>query len=122
MAAMAERPRRVLVVDDDGAIRRMLSLALAEAGWQVVASDGRHLTDADLDVDAVLLDVRLGGRTAEDLLAEAPRLRAAALIVMTASDELPASLARLGDVAVLRKPFDLITLDETLARELARRH
>src|SRR5687767_13827771 len=56
------RPPRILVVEDDRALRDVLRFALADAGWDVeVAENGQHgLTRlAATDPDALILDVGL---------------------------------------------------------------
>lgn len=54
----------VLLVEDDGAIRRVMALTLRRAGYEVLetatAEDGLRLL-ADRDVDAVCVDVMLPG-------------------------------------------------------------
>jgi two-component system OmpR family response regulator len=54
--------RRILVVDDDPAVRSVVKLALERAGYDVTtARDGREaiMRIAASDFDLVLLDVRL---------------------------------------------------------------
>ena len=58
----ADRPPRILVVDDDDGIRRLCSAALGAAGFEVLeARDGREgLARAVADApDLALLDVRM---------------------------------------------------------------
>src|SRR6266568_6788155 len=53
---------RVLVVDDDAAVRRSLSTALGRDGYEVVAADGGSAALARLaagSVDAIVLDVAM---------------------------------------------------------------
>ncbi|HYC31330.1 MAG TPA: ATP-binding protein [Gemmatimonadales bacterium] len=68
-AAVPSRPARLLVVDDEDAVRAVVSRALEEAGYEVSqARDGRDALDClarNGRVDAVLTDVvmpQLGGR------------------------------------------------------------
>jgi DNA-binding NtrC family response regulator len=105
---------RVLVVDDDTAIRQMLQLALAESGHDVELSDGRGTVDST-GIDVIVMDLRLGRRTAFDLLAEQPELASRPLVLITATSdrvEVPDSLATRAQV--LRKPFDLETLERAI--------
>ena len=53
---------RVLVVDDDPAVRRSLSTALGRDGYEVLAADGGNAALARLvaaSVDAIVLDVAM---------------------------------------------------------------
>ena len=63
---------RVLVADDDRAVRTALEVNLARAGWQVrLAASAEHaleLLEAELP-DVLLSDVRMGGATGMELLA-----------------------------------------------------
>ena len=110
---------KVLVIDDDPGIRKMLTLALGEVGFDVVTSDGQRLDDGT-DADVVLLDVRLGNRNARQLLAQVPALTEKPIIVMTATvDPEDAARALPGVAAVVRKPFDLDVIETTIREVLA---
>ena len=53
---------RVIVVDDDSAVRRSLSTALGRDGYEVVAAEGGNVALAHLaavNVDAIVLDVAM---------------------------------------------------------------
>ena len=79
---LPQRPGRLLVVDDEDAVRAVVSRALEEAGYEVTqARDGWEALEClarNGGVDAVLTDVvmpRLGGRElVERLAVEYPRL------------------------------------------------
>jgi DNA-binding response OmpR family regulator len=104
-------PIKVLVIDDDAGIRQMLGLALREAGFDVAMSDGQQLQDSG-GADVVLLDVRLGNRSARDLLADVPSLSSVPIIIMTATVELDAAARGLSGIAgFVAKPFDLDVLE-----------
>jgi two-component system alkaline phosphatase synthesis response regulator PhoP len=113
--------RRILVVDDDEAIRDVVRTSLeVVAGWQVaVASNGAQavaLCSAD-PPDAVLLDVMMptmDGPTTFALLQEDPRTRSVPVILLTAKVQ-PAERRRYEDLAVagvLAKPFDPLALSK----------
>ena len=105
---------RVLVVDDDPGIRRMLGLALREAGFEAVLSDGQQLDGAGA-ADVILLDIRLGNRSARELLAEVPALAEVPIIVMTAVVDIQAASHELSGIAgFVAKPFDLDVLEATI--------
>lgn len=112
-------PIKVLVIDDDPGIREMLGLALREAGFDVALSDGQALDGADA-ADVILLDVRLGNRSARDLLADVPSLADVPIIVMTATVELEAAARSLSGVAgFIAKPFDLDVLEAKIREVVA---
>jgi DNA-binding NtrC family response regulator len=106
----------ILVIEDDPGIRQMLGLALESLGHDARLADGRGPVDT-ADVDAVIIDLRLGERTAHELLVAQPELRARPLIVATADPRVPEQEAIPGAV-VLRKPFDLETLGSVLDEAL----
>lgn len=116
----AARAARILLVDDDLALRDATQRILHDAGYDVyVASDGRDalnlLTDASFDVDVVVSDVvmpRLSGvELAHHLQRLAPDLP---VILMTGFDSSPTPLAQ----PVLPKPVDGATLMATLKEAL----
>lgn len=109
---------KILVVEDDAHIRRLLSATMARAGHDVVeAADARQAL-ALLDIekpDVVLLDLGLPDRDGLELI-EPVRLRSTAtLIVVSARDSASEKVAALdlGADDYLTKPFDT---EELLAR------
>ncbi len=107
---------KILVVDDEAAIRRLLRGTLTRAGYDVVeAADGRAALSAlAIDKpDLVLLDLGLPDRDGLELV---PLLkRQAALIVVSARDQTADKVTALdlGADDFVTKPFDT---DELLAR------
>ena len=116
--------RRVLVVDDDDAIREVAQAALELiAGWQVeVATTGQEAVDrcvAD-PPDVVLLDVMMpvmDGPTTFARLQADPRTQDVPVVLLTAKVQ-PAERRRwegLGVAGVLTKPFDPLLLSSEVA-------
>jgi len=108
---------KIVIVDDEPAIRRLLRAALERAGYKVVeASTGREaLSSLDIDrPDAVLLDLGLPDRDGLELVPLIVKSGAALLIVSAreATEEKVAALD-LGADDYVTKPFDT---DEVLAR------
>lgn len=121
---------RVLAVDDDPVIRRLLELNLELEGHEVTtAVDGQDGLDAirEQRPDVVLLDVmmpRMDGITvcAEVRADEDPDVAATPIVILSAKAQqadLDAGLAAGAD-AYVTKPFDPVELLELLGR-VARR-
>jgi DNA-binding NtrC family response regulator len=112
---------RVLVAEDDDAMRQMLVETLREVGYVVIeVRNGKQLADCVLHPesicprpDLVISDVRMPGRTGLDVLAS---LRASdwtmPVIMITAFGDAVthAEAMRLGAIMVMDKPFDMDTL------------
>jgi len=115
-------PTRVLVVEDDEELRALIAHALRREGYAVFElSDGDRLlkyihgmrhgeADDGDDVDLVISDVRLPGRSGLDALEELrERDRGLPMILMTAfpGPELREAVDRAGAAVIFDKPFDL---------------
>ena len=117
---------RVLVVDDDSAVRRSLSTALGRDGYEVVAAEGGNAALAHLaavNVDAIVLDVAMpepnGLEVCRRLRARGDRTP---ILMLTARDLIDDRVAGLdaGADDYLVKPFALAELRARL-RALLRR-
>jgi two-component system, OmpR family, KDP operon response regulator KdpE len=108
---------KVVIVDDEPAIRRLLRSALERAGYSVVeagtAREGHNALDIDRP-DAMLLDLGLPDREGLELVPLAVKSGAAVLVISAreATQEKIAALD-LGADDYVTKPFDS---DEVLAR------
>lgn len=108
---------RILVVDDEMAIRRLLRGCLSRAGMEVVEAANAREALAALDIDKpdlVLLDLGLPDRDGLELIGQIKASRAA-LLVVSARDATGQKVAALdlGADDYVTKPFDT---DEVLAR------
>lgn len=114
---------RVLVVEDDEPIRRLIGMVLRRAGFEI--DEARHGGEAvsllqENDYDVVLMDLMmpvLSGFEVIEWLAEHDQERLKCVVVMSAAAD--RDLARLDpDVVfcVLRKPFDLDVVVGTVIR------
>jgi len=118
---------RVLVVDDDSAVRRSLSTALGRDGYEVLAAEGGSAALAHLaaaGVDAIVLDVAMpepnGLEVCRRLRSRGDRTP---ILMLTARDLVDDRVAGLdaGADDYLVKPFALAELRARL-RELVRRN
>ncbi|HEX5184885.1 MAG TPA: response regulator transcription factor [Allosphingosinicella sp.] len=108
---------RILIVDDEAPIRRLIRTALERGGYRVVeAANAREALNA-IDIDrpeVVLLDLGLPDRDGIEII---PQLKKAgpALVVVSARDATEAKVAALdlGADDYVTKPFDT---EEVLAR------
>lgn len=111
LGSYMEKSIRVLLVDDEPAIRRSLRLPLQELGFQAVEAsrgeDALHLARADR-FDVVLLDLNMPGmggmKTLERLRAMAPRLPILMLTVRDDEKDKVEALERGAD-DYITKPF-----------------
>src|SRR6201981_1893308 len=116
---------RVLVVDDDSAVRRSLSTALGRDGYEVLAADGGNAALAHLvaaSVDAIVLDVAMAEPNGLEVCR---RLRARGdrtpILMLTARDLIDDRVAGLdaGADDYLVKPFALAELRARLRPRLS---
>jgi signal transduction histidine kinase len=115
--------KRILIVDDDAAIRRELSEVLASEGYAVTAvGDGRqalgylqgHPAPALILLD-LMMPVMDGWEFAATMRAEAAFARIP-LVVMSCLEKSEANASLLGASGVLRKPLRLEKLIDVAAR------
>ena len=105
---------RVLVVDDDEVIRRLIAVNLQLEGFEVeTAVDGQDCLDkvADIDPDVITLDVmmpRLDGWETAVQLRRSPDTAHIKVVLITAraQEDDKTHGARVGADAYLTKPFD----------------
>ncbi|MEW6589563.1 MAG: sigma 54-interacting transcriptional regulator [Pseudomonadota bacterium] len=112
----------ILVVDDDAALRELITLRLEANGFKVEAADSGEAALAQLAVarpDAVLTDMQMDGMDGMALF-KAIRARDPALpvIVLTAHGTIPDAVAatQQGLFGYLTKPYDAATLVDVLKR------
>jgi len=119
---------RILVVDDEDTIRRMLRVALEMEGHEVVdASEGQEAlqlhrtTPVDLVITDILMPETNGLQVILALRRETPQLKVIAMsgggrfILLEALQ----AAETLGAFATLGKPFDIDALLDTVNRALA---
>jgi DNA-binding NtrC family response regulator len=116
---------RILVVDDDLAIREMVAMALEKSGYAVARAEGYAAGRASIRArrpDLILSDIYMPGGTGLDLLKEVQDLPdPPPMILMTAkgSIETASSALKEGVFDYLAKPFDLEVMLERVRAALA---
>ena len=121
---MTARAARILLVEDDESLRRILARHLRSRGYELdeAASSEEVVTmlAAGVRPAVVLLDINLPGDNGWDLL-RGPSLAAAGsppVIITSAITINPRRLAEFGIAGYLPKPFPLETLTATVDRIL----
>jgi two-component system cell cycle sensor histidine kinase/response regulator CckA len=125
----AEDGARVLVVDDERAVREVVRLTLELAGHRVLLAANAAEAHALLEthagaIDAIVLDLTLGTESSEQVLSEI-RARSADVPVLVTSgypeEDAIGRLAGLGISAFVQKPFTPARLTAAVSRALAER-
>jgi DNA-binding response OmpR family regulator len=119
---------RILVVDDEEHLRRMMRLTLEASGYEVAeAADGEEALKLFGDghrFDATLLDQRMPGMDGLETLRRMKLQRADACIIMVtayATIDLAVDAMKLGATDFVRKPMTPDTIRHAVAAALAKR-
>ena len=113
------RPARVLVIDDDTLMRETLSEALQALGHAVTAAsggtEGLELLAREAH-DVIILDFAMPGMNGADVAAHAAKIRPGVPIVFSTGYSNTTAIEAVAgsDAIVLRKPFMIETLDQTI--------
>jgi len=120
-----QRPAgRLLIVDDEPNVARVLATALKRDGWQVTTVDGGAAALnvlADGDVDVVVTDLSMPEMTGMELLAQMrKRGLQTPVLVVTAYGTISSAVEamKLGAFDYLCKPFDFDTVKAAVSRAL----
>jgi two-component system response regulator AtoC len=120
-------PLRLLLIDDDPAVRRSLSDTLSEEGHGVRTAENAEAALAQLneyEPDVILSDIRMPGIDGIELLERVKKLTPSVdVILMTAYDDMATVVKamRQGAFDFLVKPLELSELQAVLDRALADR-
>ena len=122
---------RVLIVDDDAALRESLELILSAEGYSVFTADSGEAAlriVADEEIDAVVTDLRMPGLDGFELIPQISRqLPGIPIILMSAhgTEDLAVEAIQRGAYDYLAKPFQpseiRLTLRKAQEREALRR-
>lgn len=117
---------RILIVDDQKGVRRLLEELFKRDGWEVhVASDGREAIDKceELSPDVILMDMKMpnlnGLDASQEILRKHPHLP---ILMMTAYGEMDV-IKKAIDAGVKRcitKPFDIMDLRKMVSEMMER--
>jgi CheY-like chemotaxis protein len=120
--------RRILIIDDEENIRRVMRLTLEAAGYEVgEAGEGLRGLEAfgdGADWDAVLLDQRMPGMDGLETLKHIKRRRPLARVIMStayASIELAVDAMKLGATDFVRKPMTPEILRNAVSAALSKK-
>ena len=106
------RARELLIVDDDDDLRQMLRELFQDAGyrvWDASSAEAALELTRDHELDAVLSDVNMPGRSGIELVGELRRLRAdVPVVLMTAFASVSSAVEaiRAGAFDYITKPFE----------------
>ena len=120
-------PRRILIVDDDRAMREMLASLFKERGLWVedaASADAALSRAAEQEFDVVLSDVRMPGLSGVELVGQLRRLRPGTpVVLMTAFGSIDSAVdaMRSGAFDYLTKPFEPDAVILAVERALAHR-
>lgn len=111
---------RVLVIDDDPAIRQVIAYTLADEGYQVdAACDGQAALDLleQRHPDVILLDMKMPGMDGWTFIRRYRERydHRAPIVVLTAAHDAAQRRAEVGAESHVAKPFDLDVLIERVA-------
>jgi DNA-binding NtrC family response regulator len=118
---------KILVVDDDTAMREMMALALRKEGFDVqsaVSADEARQAVDDSTFDLIVTDIYLGDGTGLELLAHCHEACPEAKVILVTAHgtiETAASARQLGVFDYLAKPFEVATLVERVHAALQHR-
>lgn len=124
-----EKPKkRILVVDDEASITRMLKLNLESTGkFEVMVENSpQHALNAarTFHPDLIMLDVLMPGKDGSELANEfqaSPSLKHVPVVFLTAAatkEEVRAHHGRIGGLRFLAKPVDMLEVIDCLDQNL----
>jgi DNA-binding NtrC family response regulator len=122
-----EESRRLLVVDDDLAMREMLVSLFVERGFavqQAASADEALECLGDVEYDVVLSDIKMPGRSGIEMVGEVREMRPETpVVLMTAFGSIDSVIEsmRAGAFDYITKPFEAESVMLTVDRAIERR-
>lgn len=124
---MEKSTTRILVVDDENRVTRLLSLVLQSAGYEVLATEqgekaAEWLREREAPIDLMITDLRMDPIDGFEMLRIARQERPALPVVLLtahSSDEVRRKAAELGAFDLIPKPFAMADLLSLVRRALA---
>lgn len=115
--------KTILVVDDEDPLRRAVAKMLHKAGFRILeACNGSAaielLREKGPNIDVLLLDLTIPGRSSNEVVAEALRTRRNIRIVLTSAygrEMVTSAVSEAKDYAFIRKPFQLRDLIKVIS-------
>ncbi|HEY7639633.1 MAG TPA: response regulator [Steroidobacteraceae bacterium] len=121
--ARSREQTRVLVVDDDRLVRRLMSDGLKSLQYQVTTAENGEQALAAMEgtrFDLLLVDFAMPGMNGADVARAAQNRQPGLKVLMVSGYADSAAVeAALGNARLLRKPFDLAELGAAVAETLA---
>jgi DNA-binding NtrC family response regulator len=114
-----DRPLHILIADDNGSIRSLLTAALEERGDRVITVVGGKSARQALSrdrIDIAVLDVRMPGEDGHSLALYAKELGLAVVLISGSGED--EGFAERHGLRLLRKPFRLPQLFDALDEAL----
>lgn len=118
---------RVLVVDDDEALRKMLGLYLEHLGFETITAQNTYSAIDLMEhafFDVVLADVRMPGPDGLELLKWiASKRQETAVVMLSGCDDakLAVHAMKIGALDYIVKPFDVREVSDTLGRAIGKK-
>lgn len=119
-----DKQKRILAVDDEPNMRRLLEIGLKQAGYEALTADnGRAALDVmkQEQVDLVVSDLHMPGMSGLELLATMrAENESIPFIMVTAQGEIATAVEamKLGATDYILRPFDLEVLEVAIAKAL----
>jgi two-component system response regulator AtoC len=121
---MVDKQKRILAVDDEPNMRRLLEISLRQAGYQALtASNGKEALETlkTEQVDLVVSDLHMPGMSGLELLKNIRSdNEAIPFIMVTAQGEISTAVEamKLGAADYILRPFDLEVLEVAIAKAI----
>jgi PAS domain S-box-containing protein len=120
-------PGKVLVVEDEEALRLSVSKMLRKAGFSIIeAGDGSVAIDLfhrhQDSIDAILLDMTIPGTSSREVIAEVRRLRPNVKVILTSAYSREMVMPNVDEpqfTSFIRKPFPIGSLVQMLTDSMA---